>query len=138
MSGAGPTLERWAQLRQRMERLGLLEPDLEEQFIRGTGPGGQKTNKTSSVVVLRHGPTGRQVRCGGERSQALNRFRAREALCDALEARARGEADARTQERERIRRQKRRRSRKQQARMLDDKRRQGEKKAARHWRPSAD
>ena len=136
MSGAGPTLERWAQLRQRMEHLGLQDADLDEQFIRGAGPGGQKTNKTSSVVVLRHGPSGLQVRCGGERSQSLNRFRAREALCDTLEARARGEADTRRQEQERIRRQKRRRSRKQKARMLDAKRRHGDKKAARSWRSS--
>src|SRR3569623_841339 len=35
-------------LTQRMEKLGIREEDLEEQFIRGTGPGGQKINKTSS------------------------------------------------------------------------------------------
>ena len=138
MSGTGPTLERWAQLRQRMERLGVREGDLIERFIRGSGPGGQKINKTSSSVLLSHPPSNTTVRCGDERSQALNRFRARESLCDTLEARARGEADARTQERERIRRQKRRRSRRQKARMLDDKRRHGEKKAGRSWRPSGD
>lgn len=36
----------------------LNEDDLEEQFVRGTGPGGQATNKTSNCVVLRHIPTG--------------------------------------------------------------------------------
>lgn len=138
MSGTGPTLERWTQLRQRMDRLGIREADLIEQFVRGSGPGGQKINKTSSCVLLSHPPTGITVRCGDERSQALNRFRARASLCDTLEARARGEADARTQEQERIRRQKRRRSRRQKARMLDAKRRHGEKKAGRRWQPSGD
>ena len=36
----------------------LNEDDLDEQFVRGSGPGGQATNKTSNCVVLRHIPTG--------------------------------------------------------------------------------
>lgn len=36
----------------------LNEDELEEQFVRGSGPGGQATNKTSNCVVLRHIPTG--------------------------------------------------------------------------------
>lgn len=36
----------------------LNEEDLEEQFVRGSGPGGQATNKTSNCVVLKHVPTG--------------------------------------------------------------------------------
>lgn len=36
----------------------LNEDELEEQFVRGSGPGGQATNKTSNCVVLRHAPSG--------------------------------------------------------------------------------
>lgn len=36
----------------------LSEDELEEQFVRGSGPGGQATNKTSNCVVLKHIPTG--------------------------------------------------------------------------------
>ncbi|WP_050026392.1 peptide chain release factor-like protein [Verrucomicrobium sp. BvORR034] len=72
-------------LHQRMLKLGIREEDLEETFIRGTGAGGQKINKTSSTVVLTHIPTGLEVRCQRERSQSLNRLVAREELCAKLE-----------------------------------------------------
>lgn len=36
----------------------LNEDELEEQFVRGSGPGGQATNKTSNCVVLKHIPSG--------------------------------------------------------------------------------
>lgn len=72
-------------LQKRMLKLGIREEDLEETFIRGTGAGGQKINKTSSTVVLTHIPTGLEVRCQRERSQSLNRLVAREELCAKLE-----------------------------------------------------
>lgn len=73
-------------LRKRMLKLGIREEELEESFIRGTGAGGQKINKTSSTVVLVHVPTGIEVRCQRERSQSVNRLVARIELCDKLEA----------------------------------------------------
>ena len=73
-------------LRARMQKLRLREEDLEESFIRGSGAGGQKINKTSSTVVLRHIPSGIEVRCQRERSQSQNRLVARHELCDRLEA----------------------------------------------------
>lgn len=115
----------------RMERLGVREEELSESFIRGAGSGGQKVNKTSSCVQLLHRPTGIEIKCQRERSQAMNRFLARRELCDRIEERIKGIKAAKEQEREKIRRQKRRRSRRQKARMLDDKRKQGEKKAGR-------
>lgn len=127
--GISPAKE--ASLRQRLTALGIAEADLEERFIRGGGPGGQKVNKTSSTVCLRHRPSGVDVRMGSERSQALNRFMARRELCDRIEAARRGEAGVRQQEQERIRRQKRRKSRRQKARMVADKRKQSDKKQAR-------
>jgi protein subunit release factor B len=125
------TPEKEADLFRRLAALQVREADLVERFVRGSGSGGQKINKTSSCVYLLHVPSGEEVKCQRGRSQALNRFLARRELCERLEARRDGERSARQQEREKIRRQKRRRSRKQKAKMLDEKRHQGEKKARR-------
>ncbi len=116
-------------LHQRMRKLRLREEDLQESFIRGSGPGGQKVNKTSSTVVLRHVPTGLEVRCQRERSQVLNRHWARVELCDRVEA-ARQEARlAEQNEREKTRRQNRPRPRGLKQRILEGKKqRSGVKK----------
>lgn len=123
--------EKETQLLKQMTRLGVTEADLEEKFIRGGGPGGQKVNKTSSTVCLRHTPTGLEVKCARARSQSMNRFLARRELCEKIAEHVRGEKSKRQQEREKIRRQKRRRSRRQTAIMLDDKKKHGAKKALR-------
>jgi len=108
-------------LHQRMRKLRLREEDLQESFIRGSGPGGQKVNKTSSTVVLRHVPSGLEVRCQRERSQVLNRHWARVELCDRVEA-ARQEARlAEQNEREKTRRQNRPRPRGLKRRILEGK-----------------
>jgi len=73
---------RW--LRERMEALGVREEDIEEKFIRSSGSGGQKVNKTSTCVYLRHIPTGIEVKCMMERSQSLNRFLARRELVEKI------------------------------------------------------
>ncbi len=82
-------------LEERMRKLRVREDDLEEKFIRGTGPGGQKINKTSSTVQLIHLPSGVEIHCQEERSQSLNRIKAREILCDRLEEAARKKSLAR-------------------------------------------
>ena len=87
------------QLEERMERLGILEKDLVEKFVKGSGKGGQKLNKTSSCVYLLHKPSKIEVKCQRERSQAMNRFLARRELCDRLEERIQGEKNRRQQER---------------------------------------
>ena len=125
------TYEKWEKLRERMKALGIDEAELEEHFIRGSGHGGQKINKTSSCVQLRHAPSGIEIRCQKTRSQADNRYWARYELCDKLDERMHGEASAKQQAAEKIRRQKRRRSRRAKARMLDEKSRQGAKKQLR-------
>ena len=68
-----------------MEVLGIDERDIEERFIRSSGRGGQKVNKTSTCVYLRHVPTGIEVKCMKERSQSLNRFLARRELISKIE-----------------------------------------------------
>ncbi len=77
-------------LLDRMRELNVNEDDLEERFIRSSGPGGQKTNKTSSCVSLRHIPTDITVKYQRERSQALNRFFARRTLLDQIERTQKG------------------------------------------------
>ncbi|MFT7805107.1 putative peptide chain release factor C12orf65 homolog, mitochondrial [Arapaima gigas] len=63
----------------------LNEEELEEQFVRGTGPGGQATNKTSNCVVLKHIPSGIVVKCHQTRSMETNRKRAREIMKEKLD-----------------------------------------------------
>ena len=121
-------------LRERMEQLGIREEALSEKFVQGGGPGGQKINKTASCVCLHYEPPEGapiDVKCQRTRSLALNRYYARWELCERLAERIEGERSLRQQEAEKIRRQKRRRSRRQKAKILEDKHRQSEKKAAR-------
>jgi protein subunit release factor B len=118
-------------LAARMAALGIREADVEEQFVRSGGKGGQNVNKVATCVVLLHRPTGLQVKCQEARSQAMNRFLARRLLCEKLDQRIRGAASAAEQAREKIRRQKRRRSRRAKAKMVAEKRVHGEKKAMR-------
>jgi len=74
------------QLLVRMQALGVREQDIDEQFVRSSGAGGQNVNKVSSCVVLHHRPSGIRVKCQKERSQGLNRFLARRLLLDKIEA----------------------------------------------------
>jgi protein subunit release factor B len=101
-----------------MLEVGLREEDIEERFIRGSGSGGQKVNKTSSCVTLKHIPTGIEVRCQRERTQSLNRFFARRELCDKLEARKKGFVERQRAEVSKIRRQKAKRSRRTKEKIL--------------------
>ncbi len=97
-------------LLQRMKELNICENDIEETFVRASGPGGQKTNKTSSCVNLRHLPTNIIVKCQRGRSQSLNRFLARRHLSDQIERMQKGfvkEDDLRI---EKIRNRKRKRA----------------------------
>ena len=119
------------QLLERMQALGVREQDIDEQFVRSSGAGGQNVNKVSSCVLLHHRPTGTRVRCQKERSQALNRYLARRLLLDKIENAIKGEASDEAQRIAKIRRQKRKRSRRAKLRLLADKRHQGEKKSLR-------
>jgi protein subunit release factor B len=75
-------------LKKKMVALGIREEDIEEKFIRSSGSGGQKVNKTSTCVYLRHMPTGIEVKCMEERSQSLNRFLARRELVEKISKRS--------------------------------------------------
>ena len=96
-----------SQIFEKLAALGVSASEVEEKFVRGTGPGGQKINKTSSTVWLRHGPTGIEVRCQRERSQTANRAVAWAELVLKLEARIRAARMAVVAEREAERRRNR-------------------------------
>jgi protein subunit release factor B len=119
------------QLLERMRALGVREQDVDEQFVRSSGAGGQKVNKVSTCVLLHHRPTGIRVKCQQERSQALNRFLARRILLDTIEAKLKGAQTAEAQRIAKIRRQKKKRSKRAKLRLLADKRHQSEKKSFR-------
>src|SRR5580692_8965361 len=105
-------------LKGRMQALGIKEEDLLEKFILGSGRGGQKINKTSSCVYLKHIPTHIEVKCQQGRSREMNRYYARKELCLRLEEKEGKIQSERQQLAEKIRRQKRRRSRRSQEKML--------------------
>lgn len=123
--------EKTAELDRRLAALGITEADLLEKFVRGSGAGGQKINKTSSCVFLKHLPTGVCIKCQMDRSREMNRFLARRELCDQLEAIRAGKATAKTQAIEKMRRQKRPRSRRSKQRSVADKRQLSQKKSLR-------
>jgi protein subunit release factor B len=122
---------------QRMAALGIAESDLLEKFVRGSGAGGQKINKTSNCVFLKHLPTGVCIKCQIDRSREMNRFLARRELCEQLEAIRDGKTVAKTQAIEKLRRQKRPRSRNSKNRSVADKRILSQKKSMRRS-PSGD
>jgi protein subunit release factor B len=101
---------------------GLDPADVEEKFVRGAGPGGQKINKTSSTVWLRHRPTGIEVRCQEERSQSANRERAWQLLAAKIAERREAARAMSEQEREAERRRTRQKSARQKSRMVQAKR----------------
>ena len=118
-------------IRKLMTEASVYEEDLEESFILGGGPGGQKTNKTSSVVRLSHGPSGVAVKVGESRSREDNRWLARRMLGETILDNEHKRKSAARQKAEKIRRQKRRRSRRQKQKMLADKHAHSEIKAMR-------
>ena len=120
-----------ASLRARFVSLGVQPDDIEESFIRGTGAGGQKINKTSSTVRLKHRPSGLEVRCQRERNQSVNRLLAWTELAEKLEERQRTSAGAARSARELERRRHRQKSRGQKIRMIQTKKHRAKHKAGR-------
>lgn len=126
-----PDAEQDDPLQRRMQQLGIHEEDLLEKFIRGTGHGGQKINKTSSCVYLKHLPTGIEIKCQLSRSRLMNRQLARTELCDRLDAINKDRLLTRQQRREKIRRRNRRPSPNKRRQNVVNKRRHGQKKSLR-------
>jgi peptide chain release factor len=105
--------------------------DIEERFVRGSGHGGQKINKTSSTVQLVHLPTGIEVKVQKHREQSKNRLSAWKLLILKIEEKEKGEESRLQQEAFRIRKQKQKRSKRAQAKVLDEKAKRGNVKEGR-------
>lgn len=118
-------------LKTKMYALNIYEKDIKESFIRSGGKGGQNVNKTSTCVYLKHIPTGIEVKCQKERSQALNRYHARVILLKKIEQLIKGKESEERQRIEKIRRQKRKRSRRVKEKILAEKKIISEKKRLR-------
>ena len=111
MINFGVTERKRQELEQRMRDCGLLETDIEERFVRSGGAGGQKVNKSSTCVHLRHIPSGLAVKVQRSRSQGLNRYYARKQMCELLENKLLGKNSPQAKRKEKIRKQKDRRRR---------------------------
>ena len=119
------------ELHRRMIRLRVNEGDLVERFIRGSGPGGQKINKTSSCVQIKHLVSGIEVKCQKSRSLMANRITARSMICSIIEEKEAKKRNSRRAAREKERRRNRQPSRRQKRLNVENKRKQGEKKRMR-------
>jgi len=107
----GVTRKKQEELEARMAALGVQEADIEEKYVRSSGPGGQNVNKTASCVYLKHIRSGLEVKMQRERSQALNRYYARKRLCELVEQEKFGSESPAALKAEKIRKQKQRRKR---------------------------
>lgn len=108
----GPDQKKLDALEKKMTRLGIRKADIREKFIKASGRGGQKVNKTSSAVFLNHVPTGVSVKVGKTRSQHLNRFLALRSLVEKIEALKNGSMTPAERKIAKLKKQKQRRRRK--------------------------
>ncbi|MCX6734656.1 MAG: peptide chain release factor-like protein [Candidatus Peregrinibacteria bacterium] len=106
---------------QKALELQINPADISEDFIRGGGKGGQKINKTSSCVLLRHQPTGIEVRCQKHREQSSNRVSAYKLLILKIEEKIKGSQSQRQQEIYKLRKQKKKRSKRAKEKILEQK-----------------
>ncbi len=106
---------------EKARELGVRQEDITEQFVTGSGSGGQKINKTSSCVLLRHVPTGTMVRCQKHREQSKNRISAYKLLILKIEEQVKGRRSVLAQKIYKIKKQKQKRSKRAKAKMLHDK-----------------
>ena len=107
----GVTQKKQDELEKRMASLGIEEKDIEEKFIRSSGPGGQHVNKTASCVYLKYIPGGHEIKMQKDRTQRLNRYYARKRLCELIEEEKLGKQSPAALKAEKIRKQKQRRKR---------------------------
>lgn len=119
----------------KAEALKIFHQDIIEQFVRGSGSGGQKVNKTSSTVVLKHLPTGIHVRCQQYREQSKNRMQAYKLLILKIEDRIKGQQSERARKIFKLIKQKRKRSKRAQEKVLQAKKHRSEIKATRKKPP---
>lgn len=114
----GPSREKIEALEKRVADAGILKRDIEEKFIKSSGRGGQKVNKTSSAVFLKHIPTGITVKCGSDRSRNINRFLALRRLVEQIELVISGKKLWETDNIIKLKRQKQKRRKRSRAKLI--------------------
>ena len=105
------------QRNQKLKQLLLNEEDIEENFVRGSGAGGQKINKTSNRVVLVHLPSGVRVECQETRSLQQNRKIGRKRLLEKLDSFYHGSASKEQQKQHKVKNKKKKTKSKNKARL---------------------
>lgn len=118
-------------IEKQLKKMGVFSDDLLEKYILGQGSGGQKINKTSSCVYLKHIPSGIEIKCQQSRSREENRYLARKMLLDKLVEAKQKLKQVKLKEEAKVRRQTRKRSRASKATLVESKRRISGKKQLR-------
>ncbi|NGX55961.1 MAG: Peptide chain release factor 2 [Candidatus Anoxychlamydiales bacterium] len=123
--------EKKDKLNEKMKKLNILEKDIIEKFILGSGRGGQKIQKTHSCVYLKHIPTGIEVKCQRERSRELNRYYARKELIKKFERLYFKKESEEQKKIYKLKKQKKKRSKRTKEKILKEKKIQSSKKELR-------
>ena len=118
-------------IKQKMHELRIFEKDIKEDFVRSSSAGGQNVNKVSTCVCLSHRPTGIQVKCQSERTQGLNRLKARWILVKKIEEINFKRQQELIDKKEKERRRNRKRPQSLKENILQNKKQHSEKKASR-------
>lgn len=113
----GPEKNKIDALENKMKVLNIDKKDIQFKFIKASGRGGQKVNKSSSAVFAKHIETGISVKCGKSRSLHLNKFLALRNLVDKIEIHIKGTDIKKISAIEKIRKQKRKRKQRAQKRL---------------------
>lgn len=85
----------------------VAEEDTTKRYLKGSGPGGQKINKTSSAVQLTHLPTGIVVKSQATRSRTQNESIARRLLAEKVELLEKGSESRVEKKRQQVSKKKR-------------------------------
>ena len=123
------TKNKWEKLKKLMSSLDIYEENIDENFIKGSGKGGQKLNKSSTCVQLKY--KNLEVKCQKTRSQSDNRFWARRDLCDKVMELKNDFVSKKNREYNKIRKQKLKRSKRAKEKIMEIKINQSNKKKLR-------
>tara|TARA_B100002019_G_C21055819_1_gene491557 strand:- start:268 stop:660 length:393 start_codon:yes stop_codon:yes gene_type:complete len=123
------TKNKWENLKKLMSSLDIYEENIDENFIKGSGKGGQKLNKSSTCVQLKY--KNLEVKCQKTRSQSDNRFWARRELCDKVMELKNDFVSKKNREYNKIRKQKLKRSKRAKEKIMEIKINQSNKKKLR-------